>query len=328
MPQKIIVFSTSFLDELITHPSEEGQARRALEEAAERNGLELEFRCDRSPLVPMTADELEGAAAVIADLEVYDAAVLSAVGKNGGGSLGLISRYGVGYNSVDVHAAREAGIWVTNTPGANSLPTAEWAAATLLDIAGRRIPHHARAGSGKLKAGPSRLDISGKTLGVIGTGSVGKKVVELMTGFRCRVIAAEIKPDTEWARGHGVVYVGLDTLCSESDFITIHASGGDMLIGPREVTLMKQTAVLVNCARGVLTDNREIYSAVKDGRLWGYGIDEVWEYEDLPLAGLNISASPHVGSDTDMGKVRMQLMSAQAVIDYVDGRRPEFIVNP
>lgn len=327
MPQKIIVFSTSFLDELLTHPPEEGRARALLEEAAERNNLELEFRCGRSPLVPMTTEELEGATAVIADLEVYDASVLSAVGVKNGGSLGLISRYGVGYNSVDIEAAREAGILVANTPGANSLPTAEWAVATLLDIAGRRIPHHTRAGSGRLKAGPSRLDISGKTLGVIGTGSVGKKVVELMTGFHCRAIAAEIRPDTEWARAHGVEYVDLDTICSEADFITIHASGGEMIIGPRELSLMKPTTVLVNCARGVLTDNREIYTAVRDGRLWGYGIDEVWEYEDLPLAGLNISASPHVGSDTDMGKVRMQLMSAQAVIDYVDGRQPEFIVN-
>jgi len=327
MAKKIIVTASSFLDELLTHPPDEGRAKLALEEAARRNSLKLEFRCDRNPLLPMTAEELEDVTAVLADLEIYEPDVLRETGRKNEGHLGLIARYGVGYNSVDAVAAREAGIWVTNTPRANSLPTAEWAVTTILDIAGRRIPHHLRAGTGKLKTGPSRLDISGKTLGVIGTGNIGRRVVELMRGFSLTVLAADPYPNEEWAAANEVEYVDLSTLCRKSDFITIHASGGDRLIGRPELALMRPTTVLVNCARGILADARAVYEAVQAGRLWGYGLDEVWEYDDLPLNELNIAASPHVGSDTDLGKLQMQLMSAQAVIDFVDGKKPQFIVN-
>jgi len=327
MPKKMIVFATSFLDELLTHPEGEGKARAALEDAAKRNSLKLEFRCDRNPLHPMTEEELQDAVAVIADLELYSPELLAGVGRKNGGDLGLITRYGIGYNSIDADAAAEAGIWLSNTPGANSLPTAEWSATTILDIAGRRIPHHTRAGIGLTKTGPSRLDITGKTLGIIGTGKIGKKVAELLKGFQMNILAADLYPDQEWARNQSARYVDIPTICREADFITLHASGGTLLLGENEINMMRPTTALINCARGTLVDNIAVYKAVKEGRLFGYGIDEVWEYGNLPLEGLNIAASPHVGSDTDMGKLNMQLMSAQALIDFSDGKEPRHIVN-
>lgn len=324
--KKIIVFATSFLDPLLTHPDGEGRAAQMLEAAAKSHNAELEFRCDRNPAEPMTKEELQDATAVIADLETYDAELLASVGPKAGGSLQLITRYGIGYNSIDIEAAAQAGIMVSNTPGANSLPTAEWAVSTLMAIAGRRIPHHERASQGLGKGGPSRLDISGKTLGVIGTGSIGKKVVKLLEGYGMTVLASDLYPDTEWARAKSVEYTDIETICRRADFITLHASGGKELIGKKELALMSPTTALINCARGVLVDNPAAYKAVKSGKLWGYGIDEIWECEDLPLQGLNIAASPHVGSDTDYGKLQMQLMSAQAVVDFLDGKRPENLV--
>lgn len=325
--KKIIVFATSFSDELITMPERSGEARRRLDEAAARNGCSVEYRCDRNPSRPLSPEDIDGASAVIADLESYDRELLSRVGRNAGGSLELISRYGTGYNNVDIEAAAEYGVAVTNTPGVNALPMAEWALATILDVAGRRIHQHDRAGAGLRKEGPSRIDLSAKTVGIVGTGHSGKHLVSLLSGFGVSVIAYAPRPDKKWADERGVRYVGFDDLCSRSDVVSLHASASRQLFGERELSLMSPTTVLVNCARSILTDNRAVWKAVLEGRIWGFGIDEVWEEEDLPLDGLNIIASPHVASDTDGGKLGMQLGSVQAVVDYIEGRRPEHRVN-
>ncbi len=93
-----------------------------------------------------------------------------------------------------------------------------------------------------------------------------------------------------------------------ADVITLHASSNEMIIGENEIDMMKSTTILVNCARGLLVDNRAAYHAVKDNKIWGYGLDEIWTEPDLPLDNLNFIVSSHVGSDTDQGKIGMQLM--------------------
>ena len=329
-PGKIVVFGTSFLDELPTDPPGKGEADAILSTLKADSGgaLEVEYRTERDPADPLTPEELSGARAVIADLERYDGELLMAVGPRGGGELELIARYGVGYDSIDLDAATEAGVLVANAPGANTLPTAEWSVSTLLDIAGRRLDHHRRAAAGRAKEGPSRLDVCGRTLGLLGTGSVGRWVVELMRGFEMRILAHDPYPREEWAREKGVAYVDLVTLLKESDFVSLHAASNKQLIGPEQLSLMKKNAVLVNCARGVLVDNPAAYRAVAEGRLFGYGLDEVWRYPELPLEGLNIAVSPHVGSDTDLGKANMQRFSAQAVLEYFSGNLPTNTLNP
>ncbi|MFC1562739.1 NAD(P)-dependent oxidoreductase, partial [candidate division KSB1 bacterium] len=318
-----------FLDELITHPNEEGKAKQMLDElAVDSNGeIEIVYRCDRNPEEPLQIEELEGVTAVIADLESYDREILSKAGIKAGGSLGLISRYGIGYSSVDVESVTKYGVILTNAPGCNALPTAEWTQSTILDIAGRRILHYNTASAGKPKEGPSRLDITGKTLGVIGTGTIGRYVVNLMKGFNMKVIAYDIYPNEEWAVENNVTYTDLKYVCKNADIITLHASSSLTIIQQEEIDLMKPTTVLVNCARGILVDNRAVYNAVKDGKIWGYGLDEIWLEKDLSLDGLNIIVSPHVGSDTDMGKIGMQVMSTEAVIDFMNGRTPKHVVN-
>jgi D-3-phosphoglycerate dehydrogenase len=328
MSGKIIVFATSFLDAPVAKVKHEGEAKKMLEDAAKRHGLKLEFRCSRNPLEPMTASELVDAVAVIADLEKYGADLLKAVGPESGGSLGLVARYGIGVSSVDLQGATDAKVQVTNTPGASAPPTAEWAVTSIMSIAGRRKMQHERASIGKTKFGPSRLDVSKKTLGIIGTGTIGRRVFELLSGYDMDVIAYDPYPNGEWAKAHGVSYVGLDELCAKADFITIHASGESMIIGERELSLMSPTTALINCARGHLVDNKAVYEAVKNGKLWGYGLDEVWQYPDLPLEGLNIEVSPHVGSDSDNGKIAMQMLSAQSVVEFLDGKELSFLVNP
>lgn len=321
--------ATSFLDTLITHPTEEGKARGMLERlAAEFRGeIEVIYRCGRSPEEPLRVEEFEGASCVIADLEKYNRKFLSQVGIRKGASLGLIARYGIGYDSIDVKAATDYGVMVTNCPGCNALPTAEWTHSTILDIAGRRILHHMRASAGKSKEGPSRLDISGKTLGVIGTGTIGKLVLKLMKGYDVRVVAYDPYPDRKWAKENGVEYMTLRKLCQGADIITLHAASKETIIGREEIELMRPATILVNCARGLLVDYKAAYHAVKEGKIWGYGVDEIWPDKNLSLEGLNIIASPHVGSDTDRGKIGMQLMSSQAVVDFIKGKIPKHLVN-
>ncbi len=326
--KKVIVLATSFLDELLTHPKDEGRANQMLETLAKNNtDIEIVYRCDRNPEQAFQVEELEDVVAIIADLEKYDRPLLSKVSHTNGGSLSLISRYGVGYSSVDIEAATDYGIIVTNTPGCNSLPTAEWTQSTIMDVAGRRILHQATASNGKTKEGPSRLDVSGKTLGVIGTGMIGKYVVKLLSGYDLEVLAYDIYPDDEWANNNGVHYSSLQDIYKKADIITLHASSTEMIIGEDELNLMNPTTLLVNCARGLLVDNRAAYKAVKEGRIWGYGLDEVWTESDLPLDNLNIIVSSHVGSDTDLGKIGMQIMSTEAVIDYMHHKIPKHVVN-
>ena len=166
MKKKVVVFATSFLDELVSHPADEGKAKEMLDELEKKfaDEIEVEYRCDRNPDEPLTEAELENVVAVIADLEKYDREILSKAGKKAGGSLELIARYGIGYVSVDLEAATEYGVMVTNAPGCNAMPTAEWTQATIMDVAGRRINHYSTASKGKVKEGPSRLDVYGKTL--------------------------------------------------------------------------------------------------------------------------------------------------------------------
>jgi len=329
MAKKILVLATSFLDTLISHPPEEGKAGKMFEELVMNSNGEIEviYRCERKPEEALKVAEFEGVTAVIADLEKYTREFLSKVGIKSGGSLRLISRYGIGYDSVDIKSATEFGVIVTNCPGCNALPTAEWAHSTILDIAGRRILHYKTASRGKPKEGPSRIDISGKTLGVIGTGTIGKLVVNLMKGYQMKVIAYDPYPDMNWARENNVEYISVEELCQKADIITLHAASNNTIIGEKEIRLMKPTAVLVNCARGILVDYKSVYSAVKEGKIWGYGIDEIWTDKSLPIDDMNIIVSPHVGSDTDKGKIGMQLMSTQAVIDFITGNTPRYVVN-
>ena len=327
--EKVLVLATSFLDDLMTHPEEEGKARRILDELAEASdgSIEIEYRCDRDRTKPLEAEELIRVTAVISDLEFYPRDLLKEVGAVSGGTLRLISRYGVGFDAVDLEAATDYGIMVSNCPGCNARPTAELSVATILDVAGRRIPHHETASRGKTKEGPSRLDVSGKTIGIIGTGSIGKHVFGLMKGFNLIGVAYDLYPDSEWAGQAQVKYLDSpDEMCEQADIITLHAASNDIIITQTQIDLMRPTTVLVNCARKHLVDNEAVYHAVKQEKIWGYGMDEIWDL-DLPLDGLNIVVSPHVGSDTDMGKIGMQVMSAQSVVDYIQGIEPLSIVN-
>lgn len=322
MSQKIVVFATSFLDSPTVEIEETGTAVQLLQQFTEENkDIVIEWRCTRDPREPLTPDDLQDVVAVIADLEAYDRPLLQAVSPEHGGSLRLIARYGVGVNSIDLEAAAEYGIRVANTPQAPSEPTAEWTVALMLGVAGRIVEQHDLAIEGNPKSGRSRLDLGGRVLGVIGTGRIGRRVVELLSGFKMTVLANDIYPNTDWAEEHGVSYVDRSELLERADFVTIHTGGGETVVGHEELSLMKPTAVLVNCARDVLVDRHAVVDRLRAGRLYGYGVDESWSGPELSAEdNLNIVSTPHIGSDTDRGKVSMQIETARTVINYLEGK--------
>jgi len=323
--KKVLVFASSYLDKPIV-PMDDN----SLDLLKSLNGFDTDFRCNRDYRIPLKASEFENVVVVIADAEIYNQRILNQIGVGGRGSLRLISRYGVGVDYIDLEAATKNGVMVTNCPGCNSLPSAEWTLSTMLDIAGKRIYNHNLASEGKTKNDSSRQDITGKTIGIIGTGNVAKKLVDIMSGFDVKFIAYTPHPNTEWSRKNGIEYFdNPDEVYRESDILTLHATPQDKttLINEREISLMKPTAFIVNCARPHLVDSEAVYMAVKERRLFGYGADSVWTREDLRLDGLNIITSPHVGADSDLGKYGMRSMSTRAVIDLLSGKIPEHVVN-
>jgi len=327
--KRILVFGSTFLDSGVANPANESIGKRLLEQAVAMSSTpcRIEYRCDRNPREPLDSKDFQDVVAVIADLEQYDAHFLASVGRTSGGSLALIARYGVGYDNVDCKAATEHGVIVTNAPGSNTLPTAELAVSTILDVAGRRVQFHNMAKGQLSHEKLTRLDVYNRTLGIIGVGAIGKAVVELFKGFQSNVLLYSAYRDHKWATTNNATYTTMETLCSQSDIISLHAAGNRQLIGKAELSLMKKTCVLVNCARGCLVDSREVYLAVKDERLWGYGADDSWPEANPELDGLNIILSPHVGADTDSGRMNMQRMTATAVFAFLQNKLPHSVVN-
>ncbi|QQO09575.1 phosphoglycerate dehydrogenase [Breznakiella homolactica] len=248
-------------------------------------------------------------------------------------SLKVISRIGVGYDSVDVKAATERKIAVLTTPGAHSHIVAEAALAMMLAVGRQMIQGDYKVRHGWEKViGPS---VYGKTLGIIGLGDIGKWLVRLVQGFRMRVVAYDPFPDMDFAGEHGITFLPLDDLLRESDFISIHTALTDEtrgMIGERAFGLMKPLSVLINCARGGLIDEAALYHALKERKIFGAGLD-VFDKEPLPptsplLELDNLLLAPHNAGTSYEGKNAVVGAAIQNLIRFADGEHPKGFRNP
>ena len=265
--------------------------------------------------------------AVIAGLEPYDRALLSTAKK-----LKVISRYGVGYDKVDLDAARELGIKVSITPGANGDSVADLAMALMLNAA-RHVCHM----DAVIRAGGHDKPVTGvemwkKTLGVVGTGRIGKGVIQRASGFQMKVLAYDAYPDEAFVSAHGGQYVDLDTLFRESDFITLHCPLNEEtrnMVDAKRLAEMKPKAVLVNTARGGIIDEAALYEALRTGEIGAAGLDatEVEPACGSPLATLpNCILTPHAGAATYEAGYNMGMMAAQNALDVLNGRDCSYLV--
>lgn len=240
----------------------------------------------------------------------------------------IICKQGVGYDSVDIAAAKKHGIVVCRTPGVNSDAVAELALALGLAAARRVAELDRRIRAGEKVARPDflALETEGKTVGVVGVGNIGSRVArKWASAFNARVIGYDpYVPDFLFEKKST-----LDELLREADLVTLHVPLTDetrRMIGAREIALMKKTAVLVNTCRGGVVDEAALYEAMKAGHLFGAGLD-VWDEEpppkDHPLLTLpNVIATPHVAGNTFETQARSALWVAQQAVDFLQGKPP------
>ena len=278
----------------------------------------LRLPTDGGDLRQQLLEYLPQADAVIAGLESYDRTTLE-LGKK----LKVVSRYGVGYDKVDVAAARELGILVSITPGANSNSVADLAMALMLAAARHVCPMAAAIRAGQNSKPTTGVEMWGKTLGVVGTGRIGKGVIQRASGFQMKVLANDAYPDQAFVAAHNGTYTDLDTLFRESDFITLHAPYTEEtknMVDSRRLKEMKSTAVLVNTARGGIVDEEALYHALKEGEIGAAALDAtlVEPACGSPLAALpNCILTPHAGAATYEAGRNMGMLAAQNVLDVL-----------
>ena len=271
---------------------------------------------------------LRGVDAVIAAGESYNASVLSQCDR-----LKIITRTGVGYDKVDVAAARERGIAVTNTPGVNRHSVAEWTVLHMLMCAKRGVANFGEIGRGGWQPTVG-IDLAGLTLGIVGLGTVGKEVAQRMRAFEMRILAYDLRQDSQFAEEHDVTYVSLDRLFAESDFVTIHCNldaSTRHLVNAERLALMKPTAYLINLARGGVVDNEALAKSLAERRIAGAGLD-VFEQEPLPEDSPfrrldNVVMSPHAAGASRDARARSRDVAVDDVLRVLRGERPQFPVN-
>ncbi len=252
----------------------------------------------------------------------------------------VIAQVAVGYDNIDVAAATRRGIVVTNTPGVLTETTADMAWAILLSTARRVVEGDKFTRSGRWKTwelmGLTGQDVYGATLGIIGLGRIGSAIARRARGFAMRILYHSRKRvDEALEKELGARHVSLDDLLRQADFVVISAAltpETRHLIAERELGLMKPSAVLVNISRGPIVDQRALYRALVDRKIWAAGLD-VFEVEpvpmDEPLLKLdNVVVPPHLGSATISTRTKMATLAAENCVAGVSGKVPPNVVNP
>ncbi len=251
--------------------------------------------------------------------------------------LKILANYAVGYNNIDLAAARQRGVIVTNTPDVLTDATADLTWALLLATARRVVEGDALVRSGRWTGwSPTQLmgaEVSGKTLGIIGMGRIGQAVAQRAVGFRMQVRYHTRQPKAVTSFAHEWEHRSLQDLLGEADIVTIHVPltpATHHLIGVRELAWMKPTAFVINTARGPIVDEGALANALKTGVIAGAGLD-VYEQEPAihsMLAELKqVVLLPHLGSATLQTRVQMGLVCLKNIEAVLEGRLAPNQVN-
>jgi glyoxylate reductase len=255
-----------------------------------------------------------------------------------------IANYAVGFNNVDVAAATELGLPVTNTPGVLTDTTADLAWALLLSVARNIVPADRYMRKGKYRIWGPSLFLGGdvgpggdgrpKVLGIVGFGRIGQAVCRRSIGFDMRVLAYDPPMREAIEKTDGVEYAEMDRILRESDFITIHTDLNEStrhLFSAAAFEKMKRTAYLINTARGPIVDEKALVEALREGRIAGAGLD-VFEDEPAMAEGLadleNVVVLPHIASASRDTRNRMATMCAENAVAHVRRERAPNCVNP
>ncbi len=273
----------------------------------------------------MTPDELKK------EIKDYDGLVIRSATKvtadvvAAAKKLKVIGRAGSGLDNVDKAAASKRGIVVMNTPGGNTVTTAEHTFAMMMSLA-RSIPQ----ATASMKAGKwekkkfEGVELYKKTLGVIGMGAIGAQVAKRAIGFGMTVLGYDPFLSKEKADALGVVMSSLDNIYKKSDFITIHSPLTDEtrgLINTKTIKKMKDGVRIINCARGGIVDEKALHAALKSGKVAGAALDvlEKEPPENNPLLELdNFICTPHLGASTREAQLNVAVAVAEQIADYLN----------
>ncbi len=280
---------------------------------------------------PMGEDELiealQGCEGYVAGLDFITAKVFENCPD-----LKVISRYGVGYDRVDIEAAKKHGVIVTNTPGVNAEAVGELAFGLILCVA-RKIPALDRSTRDGEWVRSSGMELLGKTLGICGLGAIGKVVARCGQGFGMKVLAYDPYINEAYCAEHGIESVSFGELMSRSNVVSLHLPLLDStrhMIDAKAIASMPDGAILVNASRGGIIDEDAAYEALVSGKLGGLGLDA---FEIEPPVGSklltldNVVATPHTGAHTKEATENMANASVKNLIDVLSGNDCPFIVN-
>ncbi len=294
-------------------------------------GLTVRRASDAS--MATVAAEVGAAVAVVTRSAGLDGAAMRAAPR-----LRVVGNHGVGVDPIDLATARSLGIVVVNTPGANARAVAELTVALMLATLRRltEADRATRAGDAGFKYRVPMRELSGRTVGLVGFGAIGRRVAAMLRGaFDVRLLVHTRTPDPAALAELGAELVPLERLAAASDVVSLHlpgAAGRAPLVDADFLARMRPDAVLINTARGSLVDTDALAAALRAGRPAGAGLDTVGADvppPDHPLLALDrVVVTPHVGGSTEESLERTAVAVATRVVDALRGRRPEGLVDP
>lgn len=253
-------------------------------------------------------------------------------------NLKMILRWGAGFDSVDIEAARQRGVLVTNTPGANAAAVSELAVMLMLSV-GRKLLCHTESLKNGVWSKNTFLNqsfcLNHKLVGIVGAGNIGRQVAAKVQAFGSEVqYYDEFRLSPEQEEQYRMQYVSFDTLLKSSDVISLHiplTEHTHHMIGEKELSQMKDGAILINTARGGLIDDAALARAVRSGKLSGAGLDgvenEPLKADDELLLLSDIIVTPHIGGGTaDIGDVIIPML-VEDIIGFTEGKTVKHVVN-
>lgn len=249
-------------------------------------------------------------------------------------NLKIIGRAGVGVDNIDLDAATKRGIMVVNAPESTSITVAEHTMGLMLSVARKIAIADKSTKEGKWEKKLFKgMELKGKTLGVIGMGRIGSQVVKRCKAFEMSAMAYDPYLPPEVAQDMGVKLTDLDDVLKNADVITIHVPltpETTHLISTEQFAIMKENAIIINCARGGIIDENALYHALKDGEIGGAALD-VYEEEPAKENKLfeldNIVCTPHIAASTREAQKGAAIIIADEIKDLYDGKTPNNVIN-
>ena len=280
---------------------------------------------------PLTGEQLK---AVLPGIDGYIAGLdeINQTALNAADQLKVIARYGVGYEAVDLDEARARGIVVTNTPGANAASVAELTIGLMLSLA-RQIPYADRTTKQGQWQRVNGFSLEGKVIGLLGLGAIGQQVARRLAGFSCSIIGYDPVVSADVAESAGVELRPMDVVIASADFLSLHLPVLDEtrnMVNADFITQMKDSAFLINTARGELIDEEALYDALVTGKLRGAALDAFRQEPPEPSSPLlqldQVIATPHTGAHTDSATSTMGWWALEDCLRVLRGEEPRFRV--